>query len=117
VHETLPVNPLDPVSANVEVDESETVRHLVVVAQLLDLVFAQVQPEEGLWDEGVVKPLQTVVGHVQPLEVVLSVEEAVQVLEEVVVKAEGLEEIDIVQNYILEFMLTINISVKTLIDV
>ena len=89
--ETLPVDPLQPVAANVQVHELEAGLHVVVVAQLLDLIVSQIQPQKGLWDEGVVEPLESVVGDVEPLQMVLRVEQAVQLLEAVVVEAEGLE--------------------------
>ena len=91
VDEALPVDPLQPVAPDVEVDEPEAGLHVVVVAQLLDLVVPQVEPEERLGDEGVVEPLQQVVRHVQPLQVVLRVQQSVQLLQAVVVQSEGLK--------------------------
>ena len=91
VHEALPLDPLQPVPADVEVDEPEAGLHVVVVAQLLDAVVPQVEPQERLGDEGVVEPLQQVVRHVQPLQVVLRVQQSVQLLQPVVVQSEGLK--------------------------
>ena len=89
--EALPVDPLQPVAPDVEVDEPEAGLHVVVVAQLLDLVVPQVEPQQRLGDEGVVEPLQQVVRHVQPLQVVLRVQQPVQLLQAVVVQSEGLK--------------------------
>ena len=91
VDEALPVDPLQPVAPDVEVDEPEAGLHVVVVAQLLDLVVPQVEPQQRLGDEGVVEPLQQVVRHVQPLQVVLRVQQPVQLLQAVVVQSEGLK--------------------------
>ena len=92
VDEALPVDPLQAVAANVEVDEPEAGLHVVVVAQLLDAVVPEVEPEQRLGDEGVVEPLQQVVRHVEPLQVVLRVQQPVQLLQPVVVQSEGLRE-------------------------
>ena len=91
MHEALAVDGRQPVPADVEVDEAESVVHVVVVAQLLDLVAGQVEPEQRLGHEGVVEPLQRVVGHVEPLQRVLGRQEAVDVLQKIVVQAEGLK--------------------------
>ena len=92
VDEALPVDPLQAVAADVEVDEPEAGLHVVVVAQLLDAVVPEVEPEQRLGDEGVVEPLQQVVRHVEPLQVVLRVQQPVQLLQPVVVQSEGLQE-------------------------
>ena len=92
VDEALPVDPLQAVAADVEVDEPEAGLHVVVVSQLLDAVVPEVEPEQRLGDEGVVEPLQQVVRHVEPLQVVLRVQQPVQLLQPVVVQSEGLQE-------------------------
>ena len=91
LHEHLAVEPRQPVEGGVEVDEVEALVHVVVVLQLLDLVVGHVQPEEGLGHEGVVEPLQPVVGDVEPLKLELRSQEAVDVIQLVAVEAKGLQ--------------------------
>ena len=69
----------------------ETFLHVVIVAHLLNLVAFQVKPEQGLGYEGVVEPLQAIVGHVEPLQVVLRCQQAIQILNQVVVQTKGLQ--------------------------
>ena len=92
MHEALSVQSVNPVPADVQVHEAEPALHVVVVAQILDGVPVQVEPEQGLGDEGVIEPAERVVGHVQPLEVVLSRQQTVYVVQTVVVQSKSLKE-------------------------
>ena len=60
VDKTLSIESRQAVTARLQVDQLKA-RDLVVVAELFDGIALQVEPEEGLWDEGVVKPLEAVV--------------------------------------------------------
>ncbi len=93
MHDGFPVQPAELVVADVEVDDLEARLHVVVVAQLLDGVAAQVQPQQTLGDEGVVEPLEAVERHVQPLQLVLRRQQPVQVLQPVVVYPESLQSV------------------------
>ena len=88
----LPVQPDQPVLADVQVDQMKSGSHLVVVGELLDQVGPEAEPQDRLWDEGVVEPLELVVRHVQPLEVMLVHEKTVDVLELVVIEPECLKQ-------------------------
>ncbi len=68
-----------------------TCPHFVVIGQLLDLVRAEAEPEDRLGDEGVVEPLQLIVGHVEPLEVVLAHQQPVDVLQLIVIQTQSLQ--------------------------
>ncbi len=85
-----PVHPRHEVVSDVEVDEVKSVLHVVVVAELLDLVVPEAQPDDGLGDEGVVEPLEQIVRDVQPLEVVLAGQEAIDVLQAIVIQPQSL---------------------------
>ncbi len=87
----LPIEPDEPVLADVEVNEVKAGSHFVIVGQLLDQVGPETQPEDRLGDEGVVEPLKLVVRDVEPLEVVLTHQQAVDVFQLVVVKTESLK--------------------------
>ena len=90
MHEALFIQPLQLIVADVEMHELEAGLHFVIVAQLFDPIAFQIEPDQGLGDEGVVEPLQRVVRDVQPLEMVLHRQQAVQVLQPVVVQAQSL---------------------------
>ncbi len=87
----LPIQPDEPVLADVEVNEVKAGSHFVIVSQLLDQVRPEAQPEDRLGDEGVVEPLQLVVRDIEPLEVVLAHQQAVDVFQLVVVQTQSLK--------------------------